>query len=571
MAGTASTLAERPGLPALNHASKVSYNRPFLTRNGGGGGGAAEDWLFNSEYPMVRWLEANGYDVSYSTDVDTDRRGDLILNHKAFMSVGHDEYWSAGARANVQAARDAGVHLAFFSGNEIYWKTRYEPSTRRVEHATTARWSATRKARSAKTCAAAKCDPLPDVWTGLWRDGCPPTYAPNDACLPENALSGNISWVGTTGAIEVPDTYKDLRFWRNTSVATLAPGQSETLPAGTLGYEWDWQQYDASYPPRRILLSTTVSGGKTHHLSLYRHTSGALVFAAGTVQWTWGLDSNHDRGSDAPSHTMQQATVNLLADMGAQPGTLQPGLVDATASSDQQAPSSVIGFPLNGGSVPGGTPVNITGTASDAGGGVVAGVEVSVDGGTTWNPATGTTSWTYSWTPGAQGPATIKSRAFDDCGNLETPGTGEGSPNVVTVTVTAPAPPSCPCTVFQPTDTPAAVHGERSEADRVGHEVPYHRGRFRDRRRGSTRAPRTPAPTSGTCGRSTGTMLAEVDVHRARSPPAGRRRPSPSRWRSRRARPTSSRISAARGLLLGQRHRTSRGAWSTARCVASRR
>ncbi|HET7898691.1 MAG TPA: N,N-dimethylformamidase beta subunit family domain-containing protein, partial [Flavisolibacter sp.] len=93
------------------HATKVSYNHPFLTRNGGGGGGVAEDWLFNAEYPMVRWLERNGYDVSYTTDVDADRNGSLLLNHKVFMSVGHDEYWSAQQRANVEAARNAGKHL----------------------------------------------------------------------------------------------------------------------------------------------------------------------------------------------------------------------------------------------------------------------------------------------------------------------------------------------------------------------------------------------------------------------------------------------------------------------------
>ena len=45
-----------------------------------------------------------------------------------FLSVGHDEYWSGGQRANVEAARDAGVNLAFFSGNEIFWKTRWENS-----------------------------------------------------------------------------------------------------------------------------------------------------------------------------------------------------------------------------------------------------------------------------------------------------------------------------------------------------------------------------------------------------------------------------------------------------------
>ncbi len=47
---------------------------------------------------MIRFLERNGYDVSYTTGVDTDRRGALIKNHKVFLSVGHDEYWSGPQR-----------------------------------------------------------------------------------------------------------------------------------------------------------------------------------------------------------------------------------------------------------------------------------------------------------------------------------------------------------------------------------------------------------------------------------------------------------------------------------------
>ena len=95
---------------------------------------------------MVRWLERNGYDVSYFTGVDSDRHGSEILEHEAFLSVGHDEYWSAGQRANVEAARDAGVDLAFFSGNEVYWKTRWEATPPTVGDADTGRSSPTRKA-----------------------------------------------------------------------------------------------------------------------------------------------------------------------------------------------------------------------------------------------------------------------------------------------------------------------------------------------------------------------------------------------------------------------------------------
>ena len=63
------------------------------------------------------------------------------------------------------------------------------------------------------------------------------------------------------------------------------------------------------------------------------------------MQWAWGLDGNHDRGSAPPDQAMQQATVNLLADMGAQPGSLQIGadprepLIAAAQSADIFAPS----------------------------------------------------------------------------------------------------------------------------------------------------------------------------------------------------------------------------------------
>src|SRR5262249_35626318 len=152
----------------------------------------------------------------------------------------------------------------------------------------------------------------------------------------------------------------------------------------------------------------------THHLTLYRHPSGALVFGAGTVQWSWGLDANHDTSqyagfAPAPDVDMQQATVNVLAAMGGQPGTLQAGVVAAPASTHTVPPISTITAPAAGATVRSGQLVTITGTATDAGGGVVGGVEVSVDGGATWHPATGRTTWSYPWTPGLQGSVTLMS------------------------------------------------------------------------------------------------------------------------------------------------------------------
>ena len=194
--------------------------------------------------------------------------------------------------------------------------------------------------------------------------------------------------------------------------------------------------------------STTATGTATHHLTLYRAPSGALVFGAGTVQWAWGLDDTnawHRSRRPAPAATppdknMQQATVNLFADMGVQPFALLPalGLSVATKSTDTTTPTASIASPANGANLQDGATATISGTASDVGG-VVAGVEVSTDGGTTWHPATGTTSWTYSWTVHGSPTANIKVRATDDSGNVGTPGSG------ITVNV------GCPCSLWSGT------------------------------------------------------------------------------------------------------------------------
>src|SRR5690606_36270576 len=100
------------GTAYWGRATKVSYNRPYTPDE-------VENDFFYGEYPLVRWLERNGYDVTYCACVDTDRRPAELLRHKVFVSSGHDEYWSGAQRAHVEAARDAGVHLIFMTGNEV--------------------------------------------------------------------------------------------------------------------------------------------------------------------------------------------------------------------------------------------------------------------------------------------------------------------------------------------------------------------------------------------------------------------------------------------------------------------
>ena len=60
-------------------ASAVSYNRPFITRDGGFASGP-QDFIFSVEYPTIRWLEQNGYDVNYISGIDTARSGAQLLN-----------------------------------------------------------------------------------------------------------------------------------------------------------------------------------------------------------------------------------------------------------------------------------------------------------------------------------------------------------------------------------------------------------------------------------------------------------------------------------------------------------
>ncbi|MFN8291837.1 MAG: DUF4082 domain-containing protein [Chitinophagaceae bacterium] len=412
------------------HAVKVSYNRPFLTRSGGGGGAASEDWFFHAEYPLIRWLERNGYDLTYASQIDVAGNPNLMQGHRVFLSAGHDEYWSKEQRNNITAARNSGKHLAFFSGNEIYWKTRWENS---IDGTNTPYRTLVcyKEGTLGENACGTKCDPSAE-WTGLWRDGCNPPYAPNDGCQPENALSGQISWMSASADMVVPYACKSLRFWRNTSITSLTAGQEATLSGTMLGYEMDWEQPNGQYPSGRILLSSTNVSGKVHQLSLYKHSSGAWVFGAGTVQWSWGLDGTHDGGPSVTDSRVQQATVNLLADMNAQPGSLQPGLVPATASTDVTAPSSVITSPAQNSSWLSGIPVTIRGAATDNN--TVAGTEVSVDGGATWHRANGAAGWSYSFTPAAAGTVTIKVRSFDDSGNMEAEGTVP-SPNAIQITV----------------------------------------------------------------------------------------------------------------------------------------
>jgi hypothetical protein len=435
--------------PGVNgSAYAVSYNRPIITRDGStlgaiGGDASSNDMAFSAEFPTLYWLEENGYDVSYiaGEQVGTAPNDSLLLNHQIYMTSGHDEYWTDQQYLNVLAARQAGVNMMFLTGNETYWQTRFTTSI--DNSATPNRTMVTYK----DTHANALIDPTGTA-TGTFMDA---RFASTGGLsgTPSNALTGEVFSVDSDrfDTITIPYGETQLRIWRNTSVANTAVGGTASLTPGLLGYEWD-SSPDNGYRPAGLvdvssttlqvstkLLdygNTTGNGTATNNIVEFRDpVSGALIFSTGTVFWSWGLSNQHDvyQGTLEPiDPSVQQATVNVLADMGVQPQTLQTSLLIASSSTDHTAPTSKI-TSVSTSSPTEGQTVTVTGTATDVGG-VIGGVEVSADGGKTWHPATSnvgaaTEAWSYTFTAPGAGTYMLESRAVDDSINLETPSDGQ--------------------------------------------------------------------------------------------------------------------------------------------------
>ena len=217
-------------------------------------------------------------------------------------------------------------------------------------------------------------------------------------------------------ALEVPHSYSQLRFWRHTSVTDLSRGEKRVMKPGLLGHEWDEDLDNGHRPAGLVRLSETTvnnvwmiqdyganydSGTATHHLVIYRSVSGSLVFGAGTVQWSWGLDPVHDTETGIPPDKasptnirvgvdqmgaepdIQQATLNLFCDMGVMPGveTLGPGLVRPEQSTDH-TPPVVTSVDLS-------SDVILVRAGDDDG--LVAAVEFMISGDGVWHPAESTT------------------------------------------------------------------------------------------------------------------------------------------------------------------------------------
>ena len=312
------------GFNSINgqRALKVSYDRPFSETT-------TETGEFNNllrwEYNMARWLESQGYDVSYVTNVDVHTNPNLLPQHKAFLSVGHDEYWSLEERNHVELARDAKVNLAFFCGNSAYWRVRFENATNS---------STPNRIMVCYKDAATALEPTNTFRSSL-----------NNR--PESAL------LGVMYIADKDDVYGGFDFVvKNSSdpyYANTGLKDGDKL-SQLVGFEWDALNTNAS-PSGLVVLGESQSPlpdiGKTKdsatdlegfpsgtnprnsHAVRYTAASGAKVFATGSNQWVWGLDSD---GVTKPREDIRakQIAVNVLASMGAKPLNPDPSVIIPT-------------------------------------------------------------------------------------------------------------------------------------------------------------------------------------------------------------------------------------------------
>ena len=92
--------------------------------------GGAGWW--NWERPFLAWAESNGYAVDVAVSLDLEDRPDVLGGHRAFVSVGHDEYWSWGMRDTLDGFLADGGNAAIFSGNTCFWQIRFDDDRRAV-------------------------------------------------------------------------------------------------------------------------------------------------------------------------------------------------------------------------------------------------------------------------------------------------------------------------------------------------------------------------------------------------------------------------------------------------------
>ncbi|MBV8479604.1 MAG: hypothetical protein JOY72_04800 [Actinobacteria bacterium] len=252
----------------------VSFERPF---------GYLAQSPFWWEIQLVRFLEREGYDVSYQTDVDTDADPASLLQHRLVMVAGHDEYWSWGIRGAFDTALADGTNLAFMGANAGYWNIDYQDNDQSIF--------------SYKSL----LDPNPVLSqkTAMWRQiGHPECMLTAVAQQSVVAISHPLDYTVTAAGAADP--------WLQGTGLTAG-----STIAGVVGREHDvlnpWPD-SCVHPGLTVLFHYAGTGGDQPADAVrYTAPSGARVFASGAMQFSWALDDWRSNGTIGPQ-------VNVISD-----------------------------------------------------------------------------------------------------------------------------------------------------------------------------------------------------------------------------------------------------------------
>ena len=275
------------GLPTVSgdaRAVKVSFDRPYADH----GFAQFEDVEF------IRWIERSGYDVTYTTNVDTHSHGARLLDHRAVLSVGHDEYWSKEIRDALEGARDAGVSLAFFAADTGSVQVRFEAS------------------------AAGAPDRVMVCYKDASRD---PVQGPTTTVAfrdpPVNRAEQSLRGVISGGMLNPGSPLADYVVTNSGHWIYAGTGfkDGDTV-SGIVGYEMDRYRDRFASPNSAdwTMLSHSpfidYQGNADYaESSIYQAPSGAWVFSSGTISWSRGLDGFWYQRADS---RIQQTTANLF-------------------------------------------------------------------------------------------------------------------------------------------------------------------------------------------------------------------------------------------------------------------
>lgn len=280
-----------------DRARVVSFDRPYAASFGSG----AADFPIE-EYPLVRFMEQHGLDVTYGTDITTDEDPASLLDHRVVLSLGHDEQWSLSMRDAATTALDHGVNIVFFGASPVLRKVRLQPSP----------LGAGRQEVNYR-------DPPEDPLYGVDNaDVSQNQWAQPPANLPSSLLVGS-TYLGY--GIDDPLVVSEPSSWLFAGTG-LAEGAQ--LP-GVILADYNGYVPDGPNPPGVEILAhspvTTNYGDSGYADTTYYTVAGsdAGVFASGTNGWIPAMAPCGAESATCVAPDLDQITANLLDVFGQGP------------------------------------------------------------------------------------------------------------------------------------------------------------------------------------------------------------------------------------------------------------